>query len=88
MVAGCWRGDIMDSYDRVWCGWLAGAVTPELADKLHEAAELATTAGAEPLAAELAAWEQRLRRAMALQNHAATSPIAPRYGSADCVPGV
>ena len=36
----------MDAYDSVRCDWLAGAVTPELADKLHEAAELAMASGA------------------------------------------
>jgi hypothetical protein len=60
----------MDAYERVWCGWLAGVVTPELADRLREARELALAAGAQQLAADLLRWEERLLRAMALQQHA------------------
>jgi hypothetical protein len=58
----------MEQLQPNWCNLLAGMVTPDLAEKLAQAARLAERQGEEELAADLRDWQRRVARALNLEH--------------------
>jgi hypothetical protein len=61
----------MEQLQPNWCNLLAGMVTPDLAEKLAQAARLAERQGEQELAADLRDWQRRVARALNLEPDAA-----------------